>query len=379
MNLSPPILVQSSKAWNACLAELEKQSQLAIDTESNSLHAYREQVCLIQISIPEQDYIIDPLVIKDLDGLGEIMGDPAVEKIFHAAEYDLILMKREYGFSFTNLFDTMLAARVLGWKQLGLASILKQEFNVKLDKRFQRANWGKRPLTPEQIAYARLDTHFLLDLRNRLFNALKTERRLDEARESFEHVSEVIPSHRVFDPDDFWSLVNGYHQLQSQQLAVLRELYIFREREAQRRNVPPFKILGNRTLVELAQTLPHFQDECQGIHGLTRRVLCRYGRQILQTIQTGLHAEQPEPPTRTRKPPQSVLDRFKALHNWRKESASTRGVESDVILRKEALWEMAYQNPKTIDELECLKSLSDWQRERYGREVLEVLDQMREK
>ena len=148
MSLPPPVLVQTPTLWQKCLTSLRQHKQLAIDTESNSLYAYREQVCLIQISVPGYDYIVDPLALPSIDELGELMADPSVEKIFHAAEYDLLCLKRDFGYSFSNLFDTMLAARILGRKKVGLAAVLNQEFGIQVNKRYQRANWGRRPLLP---------------------------------------------------------------------------------------------------------------------------------------------------------------------------------------------------------------------------------------
>jgi ribonuclease D len=350
---------------------------LAIDTEANSLYAYREQVCLIQISISGRDYIIDPLALPTLDGLGELMADPAVEKIFHAAEYDLLGLKRDFGYTFTHLFDTMLAARILGWKKVGLASILKREFGVQVNKRYQRANWGRRPLSPEQIVYARQDTHYLIPIRDKLERELKEADRVTEAVESFSQIAAVTPTSRTFDPDSFWQLLNGRYQLVPQQQAVLRELYLFREREAQRRNLPPFKIMSNLTLIELAEALPHYLDEFQGIHGLTPRVINRYGKKLINAIRKGLRAKPPEPPPQQARPPESVLVRFDALHTWRKKRAAQRSVESDVIVSKKALWELAYRNPKTVADLANIKLLGDWQRNEYGQELLEILSQAR--
>ncbi len=378
VSLPPPVLVQCSAAWQECLAALQKQDQLAVDTESNSLYVYREQVCLIQVSTPERDYIIDPLALSDLEGLGELMADPGVEKIFHAAEYDLLSMKRDFGYSFANLYDTMLAARILGRKKVGLGSILEKEFKIQANKRFQRANWGRRPLSPEQIAYARQDTHYLIAIRDLLERELQAAGRIAEARESFAQVAMTpTPEPRCFCPEDFWSLLNGRYQFTPQQRAVLRELFIFREREAQRRNLPPFKILGNRTLIELAEALPHYPDEFQGIHGLTNRVINRYGRKLIHFVKRGLQAEPPEPPAQRVRPPEAVLNRFDALHCWRKQRAAQRGVESDVIVSKKALWEIASRNPKTIEDLVAVQYLGDWQRKEYGDELLLVLRQAR--
>jgi len=374
----PPIkLIQTPQAWTECLAELRQQPQLALDTESNSLFAYREQVCLIQVSIPGRDFLVDPLSLTHLDGLGDLLADPAVEKVFHAAEYDLLLLKQDFAYTFANLFDTMLAARILGWKKLGLAPILKQEFDVDVDKRFQRANWGRRPLTPEMIRYARLDTHFLLPLRQRLAEQLADTQRVAEARQSFERIAQVVPSPRHFDPEEFWHLLNGHHRVTPMQAAVLRELYVYREREAQRRNFPPFKVMSDRTLVELAEAAPQFVDECQGIHGLTRGVMARYGRQLLRVVQNGMRGEPPTPRPCQQKPAPSVLARYEALHTWRKQQAVERGVESDIILSREALWDLAHQNPKSVADLVSLKSLNDWQRDEHGAALLLALAQVR--
>jgi ribonuclease D len=347
---------------------------LAIDTESNSLYAYREQVCLIQISIPGCDYIVDPLTLPKIDELGELMADPSVEKIFHAAEYDLLCLKRDFGYSFSNLFDTMLAARILGRKKVGLAAVLEEEFGIRVNKRYQRANWGRRPLKPEQIAYARQDTHYLIPIRDKMEHELEAAGRMAEARASFAQTAKIIPHPpRTFDPDDFWSLLNGRYQLEPQQHAVLRQLYILREREAQRRNLPPFKILGNLTLIELAEELPYYTDEFQGIHGLTPRVINRYGHKLLRAIRKGLREQPPRPPARQARQPESVRIRYDALRNWRKQRATQRGVESDIIVSRKALWELAAQNPKCVKDLLKIKSLGEWQRNEYGREIVTVL------
>src|SRR5690606_29531 len=131
------------------------------DTESNSLYAYRERVCLIQLSTRSRDYILDPLIIVDMSPLAPLLADPGVEKVFHAAEYDLICLHRDYGFIVNNLFDTMVAARICGYKAIGLGSLLSEFLGVELDKRHQRDDWGERPLPPDSLRYAQMDTHYL--------------------------------------------------------------------------------------------------------------------------------------------------------------------------------------------------------------------------
>ncbi len=154
--LSPPVWVATQSELHALVDDLMQQPSLAVDTESNSLHAYHEQVCLIQISTDKTDYLVDPLALDNITMLGEIFASTKIEKIFHAAEYDLICLKRDFDFSVANIFDTRWAVRVLGYSRDGLDGLLGERFDIQVDKKYQKADWGKRPLSDEQVNYARL-------------------------------------------------------------------------------------------------------------------------------------------------------------------------------------------------------------------------------
>ena len=180
--LPPAPYIRSDSELQALIPHFSSEPFLAIDTESNSLYAYREQVCLFQITTRSGDFIIDPFEIQDMEPLGAVLANPRIEKIFHAAEYDLIGIKRDFGFLVEPVFDTMIAARICGYPQIGLNTLL-QRYGVKLDKRHQRDDWGKRPLEPDSLRYAQMDTHFLPMLRNDLYDELVAQDRLAEARE----------------------------------------------------------------------------------------------------------------------------------------------------------------------------------------------------
>jgi ribonuclease D len=373
--LSLPLyhLITTPSQWQACLNQLQEEPRLALDLEANSMYAYQESVCLIQISIPGQDYIVDPLADLELSGLGEILRDSAVEKVFHAAEYDLILLKRNYNWQVVNLFDTMWAARILGYPKYGLANMLQALYGVKLDKRYQRANWCKRPLSPAHLTYAQHDTHYLLDLREHLLTELESQGRLTEAYETFAEQTQVeLPNH-CFTPDDFWS-ISGAADLTRQQQAILRELAIFRDREAQRRDQPHFKVFGDRTLLELAKRAPHHPGQMRSVFGMSQGQIKRYGRRLLQIIEQGRQAQ---PPTYKRSPrsPEEVLNRFERLHHWRKMRARARGVESDVIVSRDAIWEIAKENPGSAEALAAMGVLGQWRLQEYAAEILSVLRQ----
>lgn len=359
--------------WLNCLDELEEQPCLAIDLESNSLYAYKESVCLIQISIPGKDYIIDPRSGLDLSGLGNLLQNPKKEKVFHAAEYDLILLKREYGWKLEKIFDTMWAARILGYSRLGLASLLKQFYDVKLNKKYQKANWCHRPLSEPQLAYARMDTHYLLGLRDKLALELEKAGRMMEAQEIFAQLVSVQPTNNEFDPDGFWS-VNGVRKMTRRQQAIARALFIYRDRQAKRLNRPHFKVFPNRTLIELVRIGPTNFEALGHIYGMSQGQIRRYGRQILQVIQEGLRAPLPaKPRQKGRRPPISVSNRYEQLAQWRRERAQDRGVESDVIMSRDALWDLAKANPRSEADLVDIDSIGPWRRETYGAEIVRLL------
>ncbi len=239
--MSPAIWVDTDVELAKMCQALQASAIFGIDTESNSLYVYKEQVCLIQISTSDQDYLIDPLSIQDLSPLGPIFASPEIEKIFHAAEYDIICLKRDFNFEFNNIFDTMLAARTLGRKNNGLGSILEEEYGIIADKRFQRANWGKRPISQEMLYYAQMDSHFLIELRNKFITLLHDTQRFGLAQEDFVRLTKIEPPRTPSYETDAWKLANG-QSYQNKQLSVLMALCKYRDDLAQERNVPLFKI-----------------------------------------------------------------------------------------------------------------------------------------
>ncbi|MBU0703036.1 MAG: HRDC domain-containing protein [Chloroflexi bacterium] len=372
-NLPAATVVTSPPQLELLLTALSDQPAFAVDTESNSLYAYQEQVCLIQISIPGANYIVDPLADLDLSPLAPIFADAAVQKVLHAAEYDVVCLKRDFGFCFANLFDTMWAARILGWPRVGLGDVLKDTFGARTQKRYQRYNWGQRPLEPEALTYACLDTHYLLALRRLQTDALMHQERLEEAQEVFDQLatSDPMPPH-TFAPDDFWH-IRGAHDLTGLDQAVLRELAIWRDREASRRDRPLFKVLHDSTLVALAQARPSEMGGLTKVNGLKHHHARRHGKRILQAIRRGTHAQPPSPPPPHPRHSEAEASRFEALRTWRKQVAAERGVDPDVVIGNTALWALAERNPSTVEELNGIEELGPWKKKTYGEDILSVL------
>jgi ribonuclease D len=369
--LPPHIWVNTPTALELLVATLHAEPRLAVDTESNSLHAYREQVCLIQFSTPKTDYILDPLALDDLSPLASIFADASIEKIFHAAEYDVICLQRDFGFIFRNIFDTMIAARILGYPATGLGNILAEKFGLEVDKHFQKADWAKRPLPQNYIDYARLDTHYLIALRDIMDNELKAMERRDIAAEDFARVCHPNGSNGKASRE-CWSRISGYQDLNPRELAILNELCLFRERTAERLNRPVFKVVSDQLLLALAQSAPSSFEELVSTNLLTSTQVERFGDQILKAIRRGKEA----PPIKRTKPgrlPDSVLIRLDKLKKWRKAQAEEIKVESDIILPKYFLHAIAEEGPHDMNALAIIMKESPWRLEHFGKEILKTL------
>jgi ribonuclease D len=371
--MNPPVYITDTHALEALVQALAAHDAIAVDTESNSLHAYRERVCLIQFSTPAADYLVDTIALADLSSLAPIFASPDIQKIFHAAEYDITCLGRDYGFTFANLFDTMSAARTLGWPQVGLAAILDARFGVTLNKAHQKADWARRPLTAEQIDYARHDTHYLLALRDLQAEALRTAGHWEEAQEEFARLARlpagVMPAGP--DPLGFWR-VKGAYDLTPAQAAVLQAVHAFREAEATRLDRPPFKVMDEATLLALAREAPGSLDDLRRTVRMPPPQVQRYGKGLLQAIASGLQATPLRPPIMAREP-DDVRDRHDRLRAWRKQRAQARGVESDVILPKSTLLDLARRPPSTLTDLEDIADFGPWRRKTYGAEILALL------
>lgn len=364
-------MITRTEALIQMVNQLASEPLLAVDTESNSLYAYQEQVCLIQFSTPQDDFLVDPLALEDLRPLAGLFADPKIEKIFHAAEYDVISLKRDYRFKFENLFDTMIAARILGWEQVGLGSILKNEFDVTLNKRYQRANWGKRPIPPDMMDYARLDTHYLIPLRFRLKSALVSRKRWQVAEEDFERLRYINGRDPLEQPEPCWR-VRGAYDLDPQQAAVLLELCRYRTQVAKSIDRPVFKVISDKTLLAIAESCPRTLKELQNLPDLSPKQFQRHGEDLLKAVRSGISSEPVYPP-RSPKPDEQYLARLDALRSWRKLTARKNQVKSDVVLPRDVLYAIASEDPDSREALAELMVQVPWRFDQYGDQIMETL------
>lgn len=372
VSLNEPIWVAGVAAMQRMLDDLSRQPRIAVDTESNSLFAYHEQVCLIQFSTDVDDYLVDPLANLDLEPLGALFADAGIEKVFHAAEYDVICLKRDFGFTFNNLFDTMLAARILGRPGLGLGTLLEQEFRVQVDKRLQRANWARRPLPPAMLSYARMDTHYLLRLSDILKQQLVSANRMDLAEEDFRRLTRIPAGTHENGGGSCWR-IPGVQDLSPRQAAVLMELCRYREERAQATDQPPFRVLPNQTLLEIAQIMPRKRSELNNVFGLSQKLIDRHAQSLLAAVERGIVGPPAYRPMMQRSSDE-VIWRLDTLKNWRKSTAREMGVESDIILPRDVLETIAVRAPRSLEELQTLMADLPWRMERFGRQILAALN-----
>ena len=368
--LPPPIWVNTKQVLQKMMDDLVTQSRVAVDTESNSLHAFREQVCLIQITSTNADYLIDPLELRDLKLLAPIFSDPRIEKVFHAAEYDLICLRRDFGFSFANLFDTMHAARVLGYPAVGLDRLLGDKFNVQMDKRHQKANWAARPLSKEQIHYARLDTHYLFNLRDALEQELREKNRWEFAKDDFMRAC-LLDEVKQKTNGESWERFSGRKDLSLRELTVMAYLCKWREKEAEKLNRPLYKVIMDDTLITLSKNQAQQKVDLSAA-GLSEKQIHLWGDAVLAAIRQGVSA-----PLVERKQVEAKNDAFlrrlEKLKLWRKSAGQEMGVESDVVLPKPYLSALAENPPKDADELAAMMKDTPSRVEKYGHQILKVL------
>ena len=368
--LPPPVWVDKPDVFHQMIGDLSAQARIAVDTESNSLHAYREQVCLIQFTTPRKDYVIDPLALDDLSSLGPIFSNPKIEKVFHAAEYDLICLRRDFGFQISRLFDTMHAARVLGYPFVGLDNLLAEKFQFEIDKRHQKADWAVRPLTPAQLDYARLDTHFLFELRDVLETELKEQDRLQIAREDFVRACKVETPREKLNGGS-WKRFSMRKDITPRELTVLSELCLSRDQIAERMNRPVFKVISDALLIDIARNLPEKDVDLAGL-GLSPKQIRLWGSEILEAIKRGSVAPLVER-EQSKRPSDATIRRMEKLKNWRKKVAQELSVESDIVLPKMYLNLLAENPPKSLNDLESMMHDSPTRFVKYGEQINRLL------
>jgi ribonuclease D len=350
------------------LKEISGVKELALDTEGASFHRFLDRIYLLQLSTREHSAIIDPLPIGSPAGLGQLLESKSVEVVFHDADYDLRLLHQDYGWHVTNIFDTRIASQLLGIKSFGLAALLEQFFDVKLDKKHQRADWSMRPLTPDMLEYAAQDTRYLLQLKDHMKGELTRRGRLHWAEEEFARIEGT--RWEAEESMEGFLRLKGARDLSRRELAVLREVANWRDTVAAQLDRATFRVMGNEVLFELARRAPKSVSELGAIKGMPKGMIERGGADIVAALRRGAEvpeAELPKFPRGQRWNKDRDFDERVARLKAVRDSAATRlELDPGVLCSRERLENIARTGAKTIDDLGSVPDLRRWQIEEMG-------------
>jgi ribonuclease D len=350
------------------LNQISGVKELALDTEGASFHRFLDRIYLLQLSTREHSAIIDPLPIGSPAGLGRLLENKSVEVVFHDADYDLRLLHQDYGWHVTNIFDTRIASQLLGIKSFGLAALLEQFFDVKLDKKHQRADWSMRPLTADMLEYAAQDTRYLLQLKDHMKGDLTRRGRLHWAEEEFARLEGT--RWEAEESMEGFLRLKGARDLSRPELAVLREVANWRDTVAAQLDRATFRVMGNEVLFELAQRVPKSVSELSAIRGMPKGMIERAGSDIVAAVRRGVEvpeAELPKFPRGQRWNKDRDFDERVARLKAVRDSAATRlELDPGVLCSRERLENIARSGAKTIDDLAAVPDLRRWQIEEMG-------------
>jgi ribonuclease D len=370
--------IERESDLRALARDLLREKVIAVDTEADSFYHYFDKTCLVQIGTSRGIYLIDPLALggpAELAPLAPVFAAKKIRKIFHAAEYDLFVLKRDCSFEFENLFDTMISAQLLGYPAVGLQALAKRHFGVSLPKDEQRSDWSSRPLREQQLVYAAADVTYLAQLAEKLEAELREAGRLEWAQQEFEALIRRTWPVREFDGIGYLR-IKGAKALDATSLAVLRELYLMRDKRAREVDRPPFKVLGNRTLMEIAERKPASQGELAEMKGVTDLILRRLGREILVAVARGQRA--PHEPLRRigaarRRMDRRTERRLNELKRWREKRAKELRLDPGVLCPNSGLEAIAWRDPATAADLAELPECKKWFVAEFGAELVTAL------
>lgn len=376
-----PVFIDRAETAARQLDALASVREIAVDTEGASFHRFVDRVYLLQLSTRDRSAIIDPLAVgpDTLAPLGRLLESPDVETVFHDADYDLRLLQRDYGWHVRNMFDTRIAAQLLGLKAFGLAALLERYFGAKLDKKHQRADWSMRPLTPGMLDYAAQDTMYLLELRDRLTGELNQKGRLAWAREEFTRLEGTKWDEG--DPGASFLRIKGARDLTRRELAVLRELAPWRDEIARELDRATFRVIGNEQLLEISRRQPTTRDDLARVRGISRGILEKRSHEVLAAVRRGLEvaeADLPKFPKGQRWDRDPQFDtKVNALKTVRDAVAVKLDLDPGVLCARDRMEAVARRSPVTIEELQEIPELRRWQREELGEQFVQTLARVR--
>jgi ribonuclease D len=376
---APTLYIDSAEAAAAFAESISAAKAIAVDTEGASFHRFVDRIYLLQLSTSSRHAIFDPLKVEPPEQLRSLLQSRDVEVVFHDADYDLRLIHQDYGIRVVNIFDTRVAAQLLGVKAFGLAALLESHFAVKLDKKHQRADWSMRPLTKEMLDYASQDTRHLLALREELAEQLQKKGRWSWATEEFARLEGT--RWEADDPATAFLRLKGARDLTRRELALLRELVAWRDSVARAKDRSTFRVAGNDVLFELARRAPRGPEALSDIRGLSRSVLEKEGEAIVAAVGRGLAVADSELPRFQRGPRWDRDPEFEEnvsrLKSVRDRVAVELQLDPGVLCGRERMESVVRRKPESVEALREVPELRRWQIELLGDAFVQALRQGR--
>ena len=374
--LEDPQIITTDEELRTLCEHLRTQTRLAVDLEGDSLHHFKEKLCLLQVSDESADYIVDILTITDFGPMKSLLEDASILKIMHGADYDVVSLKRDYDCSINSLFDTAIAAQFLNYEKWGLAYLIQKHFGFVLEKRYQKHDWSRRPLYWEHIDYARMDTHYLLALHEILKRQLERKGLLDACTEESTCLTQREWNGRQFDEGDFLR-VKKVHTLSKESLKVLRTLYEARDAWAQKRDVPVFHYATDAVLFGVAYNLPEDRTSLiEAVHSKYAGLVSKKSADLLKLVAEGKADDRPLPPMASRPKKRQkhrwLNETVNKLREWR-TSQHEGGVHLFLLPTNNQIKDLAFDLPKTSEDLAQTNILRQWQIDLWGEAVLNII------
>ncbi|MCP4692306.1 MAG: ribonuclease D [Desulfobacterales bacterium] len=368
-------LIETLPALEAAARELEKEPIVAVDLEADSMYHYKEKVCLVQIATRRLNLVVDPIAVHDLSSLKPFFSNPDIRKVFHGSDYDVRSLYRDFHIEINNLFDTQQACMFLGERETGLDSALQRRFGVALNKKYQRKDWSMRPLPPDMIEYAAMDSLHLIPLARMVEKELKEMGRLSWVLEECELLSKVRPA--PLNDGPLFAHFKGAGRLSPRDLAVLEALLEYRNALAKRKDRPLFKILGSDALLRIVNARPENLKQLARSRALSKRQISMYGNGIKDAVARAMNTPREELPVfpRGKAPffPPIAPDRIKELKAWRDQKADELGIDPGILFNKALLIAVSHKDPRAPEDFEDIDGFKNWQKEAFGEEILRVL------
>lgn len=369
-------LITDASALEGQVRAMAPETVLALDTEASSFHRYRERLCLVQLSTRDRTWLVDPLAVPDLTPLREMLAEKHMQVVIHDADYDLRMLARHHTIRVSNVFDTLVAAELVNEPEIGLAALLGKYQGLQIDKKFQKADWSKRPLPEPMLQYAAGDTSHLIALRDILEEKLRAKGRWSWAQEEFALLTDA-PFNLATNEEPAFMRMKGAKVLKPHQLAILREVHAWRDSVAEGLDRASFMVLGNDVLLSLATDPPKKVADIAVRKGVNDRMLERHGPAIMAAVMRGL--EQPKeawprlPKAMRWQRDDDYENRLKRLKLMRDKLTMDHDLRPGIVAANQLLMDIARTLPGDLDALAVLPGIRRYQVEQFGAELLKVL------